>query len=337
MYKGQTREASGEILRLVIQKMAAHPAAFTPPTYAVWYECTAGINPALSEAMRKLLDAGRKIDNETIAGLIEQHMSSSSHGAQHMHMEIQKLLERLSGFTEETGKQAGSFGDNLQSYGDKLKQNLDQASLNALIGEMEKDTGKVRDSVQDMQSKLEESRKEVEKLQLELDSARGEAMIDPLTELLNRRGFEARAGEMFGDEEAIGDGSCVLMIDIDHFKKVNDTYGHLFGDKVIRGVADSLKSIVKGRDLVARFGGEEFAVLLPQTPVSGAYVLAENIRQGIEKGKIHRQGGQIGGITVSIGIAASSVDSSITESLDRADKALYQSKEQGRNRTTIFG
>lgn len=336
----QDRNASGEILRLLIQKMAGHPAAFTPLNYAVWYEFSTGINPALSEAMGKLLDKGDKLDDDTIEKLYIKYVSECNMDVQRVLREdIQQLLGKLAGFTEETDKQAHHFGNSLQTYGDTLKQELDTDKLGALISNMVGDTDKMRGSMQNLQSELAASKQQVDKLHQELQSARGEAMTDPLTELLNRRGFETRAKQIYADQATLDKGLCLLMVDIDHFKKVNDTYGHLFGDKVIRAIAATLKSKVRGEDSVARLGGEEFAVMLPATDISGARTVAENIRQSIERGKIRRLDTQeqIGGITISVGIAAYTSGVKVADLLDQADKALYVSKQTGRNKTTVHG
>jgi len=335
----QGRDASGEILRLVIQKMAAHPSSFTPWAYAAWFEHLAGINPALSDALERYLDSGTKLDDEAIEKLYAEYVSECNLDIHKLlRQDLQKILGKLAGFTEETDRQATGFGDNLQSYGEKLRQNLDESALGNLIGEMVSDTEDMRGSVLNLQNQLEQSKQEVEKLNRELESAKGEAMIDPMTGILNRRGFEKTTSRILDESTASGKETCLLMVDIDHFKKINDTYGHLVGDKVIRAVAEMLKSKVKGQDSVARLGGEEFAVLLPETPAAGAFAVAEHIRQSIENGKIRRIDSQetIGAVTVSIGIASILPDEDINQLLNQADKALYASKTQGRNRTTIY-
>lgn len=333
------RNASGEILRLLIQKMAGQPAAFTPLNYAVWYEFTTGINPALSEEIGKIFNKGDKLDDDTIENLYVKYVSECNLDLQRTIREnIQQLLGKLAESTAETDSHAHKFGNNLQTYGDTLKNNLDAATLDALINNMVNDTDKMRGSMQNMQTELASSKQEVEKLSQELQSARGEAMTDPLTAILNRRGFETKARETFADKAILGKGVCMLMLDIDHFKKINDTYGHLFGDKVIRAIAETLKSKVRGQDSVARLGGEEFAVLLEETNVTGARIVAEHIRQSIERGKIRRLDTQehISGITISIGIAAYTNGCSIVDLMDQSDKALYASKKKGRNQTTVF-
>ena len=334
------REGSGEILRLLIQKMAGHPAAFTPLTYAVWYEFTTGINPALTQAMSSLLDGGEKLDDDIIENLHVKFVAECNLDVQRaVQNDIRQLLGNLSGFAEETDKQAHRFGDSLQTYGDILKQGLDALKLGALISSLAGDTTRMRSSMQTLQSELEASKQQVEKLHRELESAREEALVDPLTGILNRRGFEIKLQNAISDNTSADKGFCLLLADIDRFKQTNDTYGHLFGDSVIRATASALKSKIKGQDSVARWGGEEFVVLLPETTKTGARAVAEQIRRSIERGKILRFGTQeqIGGITISIGITAYSKGSSMAALLEQADKALYASKEQGRNRTTVYG
>ena len=331
------RDSSGEILRLIIQKMAAHPASFTPWSYAVWFEHLTGINPALSEAMKRLLDSGEKLSDGAIEEFYAEYVSECNLDIHKLlRKDIQEMLTRLAGFAMETDRRAEGYGDNLQSFEKKLKQNLDLSSLDGLIGEMLTDTESMRGSMMNLKQELEQSRQEVEKLHRELESAKGEALVDPMTGILNRRGFEKAVSHILKQEDLAGKEISMLMVDIDHFKAINDNFGHLVGDKVIRAVADMLKSKVRGQDFVARLGGEEFAVLLPDTPAQGGFSVAEHIRKGIESGRIRTidSNKPLGGVTVSIGVASLG-QGDFTEMMDRADKALYASKSSGRNKTTI--
>ncbi len=326
-------------MHLLIPKMAEHPAAFTPQNYAVWYEYSTGINPALSQVIAKLLDSGEKLDDYAIERLYLKYVSECNMDVEWaLREDIQQLLKRLAKSTEETDAQAHQFDNRLHDYGDTLKQDLDPPKLIALIKGMADDTSKMIDSMRALQSELTASKQNVEKLHEELQAARGESLIDPLTEILNRRGFENSAKLTLSNHEIISKGLCLLMVDIDLFKKINDTYGHLFGDKVIRAVANTLKDKVCGQDSVARLGGEEFALLLAETNVSGARIVAENIRQTIETCQIHRLDSheKIGGITISIGVAAYETGNNLVDLLGHADKALYVSKKEGRNMTTAY-
>ncbi len=334
----QDKAASAEILRLILQKMAAHPAAFNPPTYAVWYEFLAGINPPLSEAMNNLFNDKGLLTTEIAQQLFDRYISEGNPEAQNaFRLNMQKLLDNLLKFAESTGSETDRFSAGLQKHGEALNSGMDAPSLKNLVSEIMQDTKVMRSSVESLQGKLHESKGEVEKLQQELQNARSEALVDPLTGVFNRRGFDAQMKKLVLTPELKDKRVCFMMLDIDFFKKVNDTYGHLFGDKVIRGIAAALTALVKGQDSVARMGGEEFAVILPDTPVKGAYALAEQIRLRIAGSKIRRSEKQdvVEGITVSIGIADCDIGGDWVDALSRADEALYASKTQGRNRTTL--
>jgi diguanylate cyclase len=162
-------------------------------------------------------------------------------------------------------------------------------------------------------------------------------MIDGLTGLANRRSFDIVLANFLAELSPNAPGPSLLMADIDHFKHINDNYGHLFGDKVIRAIATILRENVKGKDIAARYGGEEFVVVLPDTPLSGAYRVAELLRKTVAKSSIRRGGSHesVDNVTISIGVACHRPGETDVELIARADKALYQSKQEGRNRVTV--
>ena len=336
----QERKASEELLRLILQRMAPQPAAFTPHTYTVWYEYILGINPGLSTELERLLQNERKIDDETIAQLYQRYIADERQEEVHrvLREDVKKMLGKLIALTGDTSRKTHLYESNLQSFTQQLRNNPNPDSLAPLINSIAHDTHTMHDSISRLHSELEYSKKEVGNLQKELESARREALIDPLTGIYNRRGFEMQAHKLLDDDSLTGQQLCLLMMDIDHFKNINDSYGHIFGDRVIRTIAGTLKSKIKGQDTVARLGGEEFVVLLPETSLAGASTLAEHIRASIEHGKIRRPNSEqsIGSITVSIGVAAYRSGNTLAEWLDCADKALYASKQEGRNRVTIY-
>ena len=127
-----------------------------------------------------------------------------------------------------------------------------------------------------------------------------------------------------------------MLADIDHFKEINDKFGHLVGDNVLKMIATTINDLTKGRDFVARFGGEEFAVILPDTPLGGAVRVAEQIRSHLEavNWREKRTQQQIGAIKLSFGVALYRFGEPIDALIQKADKALYQSKSEGRNRVT---
>ncbi len=160
------------------------------------------------------------------------------------------------------------------------------------------------------------------------------ASIDPLTGALNRRSFDERASAELARAQRYNEPISMLMIDADHFKQVNDTYGHSGGDEVLVALAAYLKASARRNDLVSRFGGEEFGILLPYTNIAAASILAERIRHGVEGLRVPFNGREIA-FTVSVGAAQVAPGANrLQTARDQADQALYAAKVGGRNRVS---
>ena len=165
------------------------------------------------------------------------------------------------------------------------------------------------------------------------------ATIDALTNLNNRRQFELRLGQEIATTRRQNNPLCAMMIDIDFFKRVNDTYGHASGDAVLRGVAGIIKSALRESDIPSRYGGEEFAVLLPYTHIEEAKIVGERLRKAVEINPIPINVEEAGvssiNVTISMGLAEFNNQETGEELFERADKALYDAKTSGRNRVCI--
>ena len=165
------------------------------------------------------------------------------------------------------------------------------------------------------------------------------ATIDALTNLNNIRQFEHRLGQEIATTKRQNNPLCAMMIDIDFFKKVNDTYGHASGDAVLRGVATIIKSALRESDIPSRYGGEEFAVLLPYTHIEEAKIVGERLRKAVEISSIpiNNESSEFKSInvTISMGLAEFNNQETGEELFKRADKALYEAKKSGRNRVCV--
>ena len=160
---------------------------------------------------------------------------------------------------------------------------------------------------------------------------------DPLTGVYNRRYLDARLAEEISRAKRYNAQFSVLLLDIDHFKKVNDVFGHLVGDEVIRRVAALVSQVTRPSDTVTRFGGEELLILAFQTDPVNAYQLAERIRITIEEDVIRASDGQTVRVTASIGVSSFKADDISAALIERADRALYDAKNGGRNRVCASG
>ncbi|MCR5260424.1 MAG: GGDEF domain-containing protein [Candidatus Gastranaerophilales bacterium] len=167
------------------------------------------------------------------------------------------------------------------------------------------------------------------------------ATMDALTGLNNRRQFEIRLKQETSVSHRKKTELCGIMLDIDYFKKVNDTYGHAAGDCVLKGIAEIITKTVREYDIPCRYGGEEFFILLPMTNIDDAYMVAQRLRQNIQNSKIDIRDAKVKGvpflqITASIGVNKFNHDETPQEFYQGADKALYESKVNGRNRVTVY-
>jgi diguanylate cyclase len=210
-------------------------------------------------------------------------------------------------------------------------------NLQKALTEILKETEGVSLSMSEIGSRLAANHAEVERLRDELRQAKELSLIDALSQLTNRRGFDLALDAMVTGARESAEPLSLILVDIDHFKQFNDTYGHLLGDRVIRGVARAMTLAVRTTDVVARYGGEEFAVLLPNTGVDEAGKVAERIRASIARAHVRRVDDDlpVGGVTVSAGVAIYRAPEPALEFVSRADKALFAAKFAGRNRVHL--
>jgi len=162
------------------------------------------------------------------------------------------------------------------------------------------------------------------------------ATFDSLTGLYNRRAILSKLYELINLANRYKEDFSLSMLDIDHFKRVNDSYGHLTGDEVLEKIATSIRRNVRDTDIVGRYGGEEFIIILPKTNLSSSWVVAERLRTIIEKAEMKDSAGNLFAITVSQGLAEWERGEDTYSLISRADEALYKAKEKGRNRVQIL-
>ncbi len=210
-------------------------------------------------------------------------------------------------------------------------------------------TKKMQSQLDESQAQLRETQQKLRKLESELERTRSDSLTDPLTGLTNRRALDEALGKELARSTRHNLNLSLILFDLDHFKKVNDTYGHQVGDKVLKAVADKATEMVRQTDTLCRFGGEEFALLLPETDLAAAVMTAEKIRKGVQSLRFRVQGTYLA-VTSSFGVTslrrAREIQPQEGEderiSLDErliylADMALYSSKKKGRNCVTSTG
>jgi diguanylate cyclase len=263
-------------------------------------------------ASDRVIAAGFKIENElvSILDVIGSHITSNQNFSQ-------------------------SLAEAQTSLGSMPKPEQVRTVVKFLVSENEK----MERESSDLKGKLEQSHSQIESLRSNLSEAEAIGMRDPLTSVGNRRCFDATLSKEISDSLEMNLPLSLVMGDIDNFKKVNDTHGHLVGDDILKVFARLLSENVKGKDTVARFGGEEFALILPETKLESAASLAERIRGNFEGKNLanSKTGEKLGTLTASFGVSQLRDGDSPELLIQRADAKLYEAKCDGRNRVAVYG
>lgn len=334
----QSRERSAELLRLALAGMGKNPAALDPLCYAVWYEHVAGLNPGLSRALLQGEGKTAPLDDEAVVRLYRDHIAPpDADDVARVGLGLQQTMQRLERSASQAGDHAGEFGAQLDSLNDLLEASSVESLAERLPG-IARATAQASASIRSLQQELAGSRREIDRLREELDRTRAETLLDPLTGVMNRRGFDRRLAEVLCGHHVEHEPPCLLMFDIDHFKRVNDTYGHPVGDKVIAGLGEVLRMLPPEPGMsLARYGGEEFAILLPSSSRRRAACVAEWVRSRVGRiGLRSRQTQEVRlSITVSAGVAAWKPGDGARALLVAADGALYRAKAAGRDRVVV--
>jgi diguanylate cyclase len=331
-------EQSAEYLRLALPLMSRQNAALHPVSYAVWYEYVAGSNKPLKAAIDEMTRGGTRLDEAATVDLFHRFIADFDEQlTQRLSSGFDRVMAEMEQSAVHAEQRADSFGKELAQWSSALTGEEANADVPADVGKLLACTREMQGAIATLKESLDNSLKEIQTLRIEVDQAREEALTDGLTGLANRRGFDLALEACLAAVPSLAPGPCLLIADIDHFKNVNDQYGHLFGDKVIRSIAHILKANVKGKDTAARYGGEEFVVLLPETALDDACRLAEKIRLTIAASRVRRADNrqEIGQITVSLGVAGYRPGESASRFVERGDIALYVAKNQGRNRVSV--
>jgi len=334
VYTEEIQQAA-ENLRLALPLISKHKSPVNPVNYAVWYEYVSGENLALSNAIDALLIDNKIISTETSQSLYDKHVlmdmpNRLEYTNNGLRLVVDNTLNNINNVESTTNQCLSGFTDSQMA----LEDCTDLNDLKSLIGNILTNTEKMSETSNDLKQSLEQSSQEIAQLKQELEAVKDAAQIDALTGLLNRGAFNH---ELNNTCQNTSTDTALILFDLDNFKNINDSYGHLLGDKVIQFFAELLKKYSGEHCLSARYGGEEMALLLLNISQQESIEIADTIRINFANSRLKKRGQDesIGQVTVSIGISMKNKNDTPSDIFDRADKALYQSKKKGRNQINI--
>ncbi len=331
-----------EIARKTIPFMSKKRIPLSPDNYRVWFEYFRGGIRELNEEIHKLLATNTRFDEKLNEELFNKFFEPrvTDESAKKLREEMQavndasqasqKIIEPIAKSLEDLSGHNFSYGAKLNDLASQATGNNSMETLSKIIDTLVNETKAISADNQRMSGELNESSRNLEELSQKLKDARIEARIDDLTGLQNRRAFNEALTREIELVETNGVKSCLSLIDIDDFKRINDTCGHSAGDRVLREIACICSENFGSQNLIFRYGGEEFTVILQNTSLQRSLWKLEKLRQEIER-YIFKINDTVLNITVSIGLAKIDVGRSESACQKIADDAMYLAKNSGKN------
>lgn len=329
------QKPASELLRFALPLIMQNGVPPTPKNYTIWYEYVAGNNKSLVAAIDDLIKKQAVFSDQINSELYSNYIACEQEKEiEHLRSELQKILHESEEHISDATDEASRYKTKLEGHAAHLSTGLDSNKILRVIDALSSETKGMVETNTGLQSTLSNMTQELSSLRNQLEMVHSELMTDALTGLMNRKSFDCMLKEAASISQETRSNLCLMMIDVDHFKRINDNYGHIVGDEVLRFIALKMKEVIKGRDIVSRFGGEEFAIILPDTPFSGALHIAEELRKTISTSKLKRKSSQqtLDNITISIGVAWYRLHEDLDVFIHRADRALYHAKHNGRNK-----
>ena len=266
-----------------------------PRNYEIWYVYATGYNSPLNKIINETLARNGKLTEADLEQIYETYLSQikTTDRIDKVGARVIGEIDDVMNLITEALAMSARYDDSLSGASRKLEVAQSGVQVKTVVESLMKSTREMRDTNKALEDRLTLSKSEISNLQQSLEAIRAESLTDPLTGLGNRKFFDRSIDAAVQNALANGEPLSLLMLDIDHFKSFNDSYGHLTGDQVLRLVGMSLKQTIKGQDITARYGGEEFAVVLPNTALRQALTVADHIRRAVMakelKKKIHRR------------------------------------------------
>lgn len=318
-----------------MQKASIWP---TPLNYELWVHFISEPDGPLGRELKRLLSGETPFTDEAAEMLAAEFLPRGrlSEEIRDVGAVLNRELAAVAVAIDNARKTQVAYGETLAKASEKIQLTESNEELTEIVTSLSNATRRIQRHTSALEKRLESSNSEVLRLRDHLEQVRRDAMTDALTNLPNRKTFDERMATICGNDEKGLEVLTVALVDIDHFKRFNDTWGHQTGDQVLRYVASVLGRVAAEPRLAARYGGEEFALIFPNETPETVEAALNAAREEISSRSLRRRStnDDLGAVTISVGYATRQGDETALALVERADAALYSSKRNGRNRVT---
>ena len=310
----------------------------TALNFELWIHVAGDPKGPLAQEISRMLKAGEPITEEVSETLAGAYLPKAK-----LNQEIREAgdqltreLETVAKAIQAAQKSSDIYGATLAGASKELSASQEGPAIKKLVDNLSAATRKVQRENRALEKRLHESTAEVGRLREHLEQVRRDATTDALTNLANRKAFDDELDRARQSAQVSGEPLTLAVVDIDHFKRFNDTWGHQTGDQVLRYVASVIGRMCAPPRFAARYGGEEFGMIFPGETAATVRLVLEEVREEVSSRMLKRRSTNedLGAVTISAGISQFQGDETIHSLIERADSALYNSKRTGRNRVT---
>ena len=330
--------AAYSLSRRVIDEMETAGVWPTPLNFELWLHYLGDPEGALGREIQRLLAAEDPFTESTADMLAAEYLPRGrlTEEIRDAGRVLDRELSSVADAISRAHKSQTAYGQTLDQAASSLDAAGDGDALKTIVGGLTTATRRIQRENETLEKKLDVSTREVARLREHLEQVRRDAMTDALTNLANRKAFDEHLAAASEHVEATGESMVLAVLDVDHFKRFNDSWGHQTGDQVLRYVASVIGRFGQTPRIAARYGGEEFAIIFPGESPAQVQTALEAIRKEIASRSLRRRStnDELGAVTISAGFAVHRAGDAAATLLDRADAALYASKRSGRNRVT---
>jgi diguanylate cyclase len=327
-----------DVARAAIEMMERAKVWPTALNFELWLHLVADPSGALAQEIQRLLATGEPITDFVAEDLAHAYLPKTklSDQIKDAGEALSQELATVSQVVAAAQQTSAAYGQHLAGASEDLREDMDSQELKALVKDLASATERARTENRDLEQRLSDSTAEVGRLRDHLIQVRRDATTDGLTNLANRKSFDEELERACAEADTAGGTLHLAVLDIDHFKSFNDTWGHQTGDQVLRYVASVIGRVGAPPRFAARYGGEEFAMIFAGENAAKVEKTLEGVREEVASRRLKRRSTNedLGAVTISAGFAERRPAEPPTSLMDRADTALYASKRGGRNQVT---